>query len=324
MKFLVNELSFHGQFFDLNSFKEAIVRLMRIRESMRRFGHQLHCHSSIRHVPVMAAIAMPQAIQQALTMDQRRAFLSWITRDGPFWDEGRTHSPDEYFQLNDEVVTDTAVGEAAWRCVKGIASDLISIAPSNWQFSPLHVEWVPSSDAKKIVDVVNHWDPASLEGVFESAPIEIISWGQLKEIATAQCAHLTFVADAFCFLDGQPFVSGAAQRLLEILKILNRFKTCFHANGERTAEGNEIYQDFFTGVKTEGGHGATFTDSSDSEKCQFKKELTFKHPINESKTLFCSWHGKIQTPQLRAHFSWPVRADEPLYIVYVGPKLTKK
>ena len=51
--------------------------------------------------------------------------------------------------------------------------------------------------------------------------------------------------------------------------------------------------------------------------------MTFKHPTDASKTLFCPWHGKVQTPQLRVHFSWPVRADEPLYIVYVGPKITK-
>ena len=43
-----------------------------------------------------------------------------------------------------------------------------------------------------------------------------------------------------------------------------------------------------------------------------------------TKTLFCPWHGKVQTPQLRVHFSYPIRANEPLYIVYVGPKLTKR
>ena len=27
---------------------------------------------------------------------------------------------------------------------------------------------------------------------------------------------------------------------------------------------------------------------------------------------------------LRLHFSWPVRAGEPVYVVYAGPKLTKR
>ena len=37
--------------------------------------------------------------------------------------------------------------------------------------------------------------------------------------------------------------------------------------------------------------------------------------------------GEIVTVRrmtLRLHFSWPIRADEPVYVVYVGPKLTKR
>ncbi len=30
-----------------------------------------------------------------------------------------------------------------------------------------------------------------------------------------------------------------------------------------------------------------------------------------------------EKPRLRVPFSWPVRADELLYVVYVGPKITK-
>ena len=40
--------------------------------------------------------------------------------------------------------------------------------------------------------------------------------------------------------------------------------------------------------------------------------------------LFCPWHGKVKSPQYRIHFSWPTTATTPIYIVYVGPKLTKK
>ncbi len=109
-----------------------------------------------------------------------------------------------------------------------------------------------------------------------------------------------------------------------VLEILNRFKVCFDEKGQRTAEGNTIYQDFFTGKKEGGGHGAMFSDSSDSEKNEFGKELTFNHPGAPTQTLFCPWHGKVQTPQLRVHFSDPIRANEPLYVVYVGPKLTKR
>ena len=35
-------------------------------------------------------------------------------------------------------------------------------------------------------------------------------------------------------------------------------------------------------------------------------------------------HGKVKTPQIRIHFSWPITASTPLYVVYVGYKITKK
>jgi hypothetical protein len=40
--------------------------------------------------------------------------------------------------------------------------------------------------------------------------------------------------------------------------------------------------------------------------------------------IFCTWHGKVKTPQYRIHFSWPISAVAPLYVVYIGPKITKR
>ena len=297
--------------------------MMAIREIARRYGRELHCHKSMASADVMLGMTMQQAIQ-ALTRDQQLSLRSWITQNGPFWEDTRNHSADDYLELNEDVVTDTAVGEAAWCCFNGIERELVSLTPSNWLFTPLPVRWMSGSDALKVTDVVNHWDPSSLEAILKVAPVPITSWHQLAALTHARWPLLTFAADAFSFIHGHPFVSGAAQRLLAILDVLNRFKSCFDEKGQRTAEGHEIYQNNFTGKKEGGGHGATFTDSSDSEKIKFKNQLTFKHPEDASKTIFCPWHGKVQTPQLRVHFSWPTRVDEPLYIVYIGQKLTKQ
>lgn len=323
VSFLVNDLSFHGQFSDLTAFRDAIGRLMTIREITRRYGHELHCHKGMVSADVMPSMTMQQAIQ-VLTRDQQRLLRSWITQNGPFWEDTRNHSADDYLELNGDVVTDTAVGEAAWCRFNGIERELVSLTPSNWLFTPMQVRWMSGSDEQKITDVMNHWDPSSLEAILKVAPTPITSWQQLAGLTNARWSLLTFAADAFSFLDGHPFSSSAAQRLLAILDILNRFKSCFDKESQRTVEGHEIYQNYFTGKKEGGGHGATFTDSSESEKTKFKNELTFKHPEDASKTIFCPWHGKVQTPQLRVHFSWPVRVDEPLYIVYVGQKRTKQ
>ena len=323
MSLLVNDLSFHGQFQDMVSFRAAIDQLMMVRQIAHRFGREVNCHRGMANALVMPNMTMPQAIQELPTNEQR-SLRSWFTKTGPFWEDTRTHSPDDYLALNGNVVTDTAVGEAAWCRLNGIDRELISLTPSHWQFSPLSVESFTGTHTPRTIDVVNHWDPVALETVLENEPVPMGTWNQLAELTVARCPLLTFAADAFFPLNGLPFVSGAAQRLLSILGTLNQFKSCFDANGQRTPEGHDIYQNFFTGVKEGGGHGATFKDSSDTEKEEFKKKLTFKHPEDASKSICCTWHGAVQTPQLRAHFSWPVRADEPLYIVYVGPKITKR
>ena len=112
MELLVNDLSFHGQFLDLASFRTAIARLMATREIVRRFGRALHCHRNIVQAPVTPTMMMPQAVQ-VLKVDERRALLQWLTQQGPFWEDLRNHGPDEWLEWNGKIVTDTAVGEAA-------------------------------------------------------------------------------------------------------------------------------------------------------------------------------------------------------------------
>lgn len=322
MELLVNDLSLHGQFQDLASFKDAIGRLMAIRQIARRFGRALHCHRGFAQAPVTPTMIMPQAVQ-ALTLEERRALLQWLNQHGPFWEDMRNHPPDDLLECDGSVVTDTAVGEAAWCCLNGIERCLVSLTPSDWQFSPVLVALV-SDTARTAVEVANYWDPVAIETVLQVAAEPLISWKQLEVSATARYNQITFAVDAFTPLNGYPFVSGAAQRLMFIFETLNGFKSCFDAAGQRTPEGHEIYQNFFTGRGGEGGRGALFSDSSDSEKSTFEEEMTFVHPADASRTLFCPWHGKVQTPQLRVHFSSPIRADEPLYVVYVGPKRTKR
>lgn len=323
MELLVNDLSFHGQFADLTLFRGAIERVMAIRQIARRFGRELHCHRSIAQAQVTCTVTMPQAVQ-ALTPNERRALMQWLTQRGPFWEDMRNHGPDDWLEWNGSIVTETAVGEAAWCCLNGIERVLVSLIPSNWQFSPVPVDWVPDTTGRITVDVLNHWDSIAIEAFLQAAPVPLVSWGQMESLATTRCTQLTFAIDAFVPLKGHPFIAGAAQRLLFILDTLNHLRCCFDADGKRTPEGHEIYRDFFTGKKGNGGRGALFSDSSDSEKRDFETAMTFKHPADPSRTLFCSWHGKVQTPQFRIHFSWPVSADEPLYVVYVGPKRTKQ
>jgi len=136
--------------------------------------------------------------------------------------------------------------------------------------------------------------------------------------AREECPRLTLTGDVIRGLDGHPFLPGAAERFQVLLTALDRLKRNMTGSGAYTEEGMRLYQDHFVGKKV------WFTDSSDGEKIDFKNELTFPHPEEDGSTLFCPWHGKVKIEQMRMHFTFPLRFDAPLYIVYIGPKLTKR
>lgn len=127
---------------------------MALRVIARRFGQLVHCHKSLAFAQVTATMTMQQAVQ-SLTIDEQRAIRSWLTQNGPFWEDARIHSPDEWLEFNGGIVTDTAVGEAAWCQLNGIDRELISVSPSNWTISPLPIEWTSSSNEKRVVNVLN-------------------------------------------------------------------------------------------------------------------------------------------------------------------------
>ena len=317
VELLFNDLSIHGQFPDVAAFQGAIGRVMAMRElARRRYGRELQCHRNVAHAPVTRDSSMPQAIQ-GMSKDKRSALMQWLARSGPFWEDHRRHGGGDWLECNGEVVTDTAAGEAAYRLFHGIGCGLVSMDPSSWLLSPLPVEWHDSKPTRSI-DVPNYWEAKALTAALDAAPVSLASWSDLEAAARSRCPDLTFSPDCFEPLRGHPFGAGAAQALLSRLTVLHDLKNCFDDRGQRTPEGHETYRKHFTGKK------AWFSDSSDSEKADFRRDLTFSHPSDAGETLFCTWHGKVKTPQLRIHFSWPVHAAEPLYVVYVGPKITRR
>ena len=285
----------------------------------RRFGRDVYCHREFVAKEPVPGIPMLQAVQR-LAVDKRRALLSWLTRGGPFWDDLRRHGPNEWLECRGELVTDTAVGEAGYRALHGSDCALISAVPSDWDYSPVEVSW--SREEGRLDDrtaTIENWrDSAALEAWLQDAAPPIRSWKDLEDVAKARFRSLTIVDRCFEPLAGVSFARSAADRFLVLLEILDRLAKAFDACGVPTSESTAIYRDYFA------GENALFTDSSDSEKRRFRARLTFLHPDRPGESLFCTWHGKVRHMTLRLHFSWPVRADEPVYVVYAGPKLTKR
>jgi hypothetical protein len=314
---LINDLSLHGQFPDVPSFREAVVRVMAMRRTAGRFGREVHCHRNVANSRATHGLTVIEAVQR-FSLEEKRVLLSWLTRSGPFWEDVRVHSPDDYLESGGAIVTDTAVGEAAFSRLYGTDRRVVSFSPSNWMLSPIAVSWIRDDGTEVAIEVVNFFEAAELEAALNIAPSLVSSWEGIGAVALARFSRLRFAQDAFDFLRGHPFVQGAAHRIMEILSTLDRIRGCMEDNGQLTIEGQRLYQSHFVGNK------AWFSDSSDSEKNDFKDELTFRHPDIGGQKLFCTWHGKVKSPQIRIHFSWPASPDQCLYVVYVGPKITKR
>lgn len=321
MELLANDLSIHEQFHDIASFRDALARLMSMRAAARRFDREVYCHTGFLIVHPLSGMSMQQAIGRLPDKNESRAAMTWLTRAGPFWDDVRRHGADDWLECRGDIVTDSVVGEAAFRTLHGVECGLVSVTPSdNWNFTPVEVVW--RREAEKLEDrcaeVDNWWDAGALEDGLREADPPPTSWNELRQASANRFENLTFAKDCFEPLDGVPFAGSSAMRLLVLLDLLNRLAGAFDTDGGRTAEGQRIYRDYFTGDK------ALFSDSSDTEKRDFREKLTFPHPDSPGKPLFCPWHGKESHKTLRLHFSWPMQAGEPVYVVYAGPKITKR
>ena len=192
------------------------------------------------------------------------------------------------------------------------------MAAPEWLFTPIDVLWVRDESGNVGVSVPNHWEIASVRGPWQPTRHVPTLWETLDERVRHEFMRLTFLQNAFEPLEGHPFVPSAAERVRVLLHTLNEFKGCFDRDGRRNAEGHRLYENHFKGDKH------WFSDSSRAEKDDFRKEMTFPNPDQPGQTLFCPWHGKVKIQQIRIHFSWPVRSDTPLYIAYVGPKITRR
>ena len=320
MDLLANELSIHEQFHDITSFRDALSRLMAMRATARRFGREVYCPHALLTASPMVGIPMQGAIGRLAVESERRAAMVWLTRAGPFWDDLRRHDAEDWLECGGEIVTGTSVGEAAFRTLHGTDCGLVSVIPSDWDCSPVDVTWRREAEglADRTAALENWRDAETIEdGLRDKAP-PIWSWDDLCAASAIRFESLTFARDCFEPLEGVPFAKSVAERFLVLLNILDRFAHAFDAAGVRTAEGHRIYQDYFTGDR------ALFSESSDTERRKFREELTFHHPNDPGKNLFCTWHGKVSHMTLRLHYSWSGKVGDPVYVVYAGPKITKR
>ena len=211
MNLFANDLSIHGQFHDAASFRDAFARMMAMRAAARRFGREVHCHRMLLAAEAVPGVPMQRALQR-LSVNERRSAMRWLTHGGPFWDEDglRRHGADDYLECRDEVVTDRAVGEAAYRTLHGMECALVSFTPSDWNFSPVEVTWRRDDEGldDRIVTLENWRDAVTLEGRLRDTPLPVRSWDDLRRVSADRFGSLTFARDCFAPLEGAPFVKS--------------------------------------------------------------------------------------------------------------------
>jgi hypothetical protein len=319
VEFFFNELSLHGQFHGVGDFVASIDAVMQIRTAIKRLGAEVYCRNDLTSARVTPTLNMPQVIHQ-IPQEKRRAWVSWITQQGPFWQEDRQHAADDWLEVDDgNLVTDSSVGEVAFRGLQGLSGDLVSLTPSTWLQSEIPVRYCRSDGSMRTICVGNHWMRETAVEKLANAGPRYSSWATLASFLIRKCERLRISNTAFVPLEGLPFHFGVAERFDVLITLLDALKGSFRADGTRSEEGERIYREHFNHSK------AWFTDSSETEKNEFRESLTFAHPDRPGEFLFCPMHGKVKIPpQYRIHFSWPCLAKEPLYVVYVGPKITKR
>jgi hypothetical protein len=319
--FLINDLSLHGQFSAAADFLAAVEVLMDIRQAIRRAGRELLCHRGLWNARVTPEVTTPEAVQ-SMPSDKRRAWTQWLTREGPHWEDSRRHSGDDWLEKGGEpIFTDHAVGEAAFCKAHGFYRETVSLSPSNWLESPIIVIWRREREGIAEIHVVNRWQLATVARALEGLPKPYNSWDSLEEHGRRICDRAVITNDAFQRLRRFPYVQSIATGTALLLDVLNKMSKAFDKEGKPTEEFRQLYDTYFK------GKDPYFSDESDTNKREFQSQLTFPNPSNAQQTLFCSWHGKVNSPKnfppVRIHFTWPIIAKSPPLIVFVGPKITR-
>ena len=322
MEWHINDLSLDGQFADPQAFRLALEPLLHLRSRDPLLKDRLYCSRRLHECEVTPRFDLKKAVRATGDRIYIRLVLEWTQKAGPFWDDSRQSNEDDYFEYEGVDVTDQGLGEAARRRLVEIAANTFSFPLADFKKSPLTVQHGLIEEPIGFIDVYNYWGIDHLETALESGR-EFRNWNDVREEIVRRFDQLIFASDVIENLLPVPFSKPVKERIFGLLRILNQLALSRDGRGKLSQEGEEILRNYFTGACT--GKTPLFRPESEDNKRNFKNDLTFEDPSNHSKSLFCHWHGKIQTPQIRIHFEWPSPAGQRgIKVVYIGPKVTKE
>jgi hypothetical protein len=314
MDFYLNELSLHNQFTAFNDFSVSLENILAIRTLIKRYNKALYCYSSILNSEVYANTSLRHVLNNFNNddRDKKILILSWLDKNGPFWDSNRRHSPNEYYTFNDDVVTDKTLAEVAFNNSINQISSTISFSPSHFQLSPLIIQLHRDDASIVYFRITNYWKIIEVEQLLQNSDAEIDSWDSMIDRIKRDYPSFQLLNSFSEGLRDEPFNSSIANRAFHLVSYLNDYKNSLNPDNSCSEKTNEIINKFFTGNK------ALFSDSSDTEKNDPVKKNRLTIEGN-----FYPMHGKIRHRAFRLHFSWPILKSQPIILAYLGQKLTK-
>ena len=202
-------------------------------------------------------------------------------------------------------ITGSALAECAFRKIAGEDAGSISLEKSKFSWSPIKVVLSQSEEAIFDNDYTLHFLGQRLEGLLPP----MSSWPVLME-RIEHLPNVTLEPYVKTRLITNPFSRNVAEGIYSRAKELSEMTTATSLE-----QFNELFAKYATGTN------AKFSDSSTSEKRDFKDSLTF---FVDDEQRLCPYHGKVKIQQYRIHL-----VDRPAYersarVVYIGPKLTKR
>jgi len=320
MEWHINELSLSGQFDSPEEFRVALEALLKLRNKEPLLQRRLYCCSSeLQACKVTATQNFPQAVRALNDKTLTSLVLRWVDKAGPFWTDDRALNDDDYFECEKNDVTEQGLGEAARRKIKAIDARCFSFQGGFdcCSRTPIPVIQGLSEAPIRTIEIDNCWQTSQIAASIQGQK-EYRNWNDVDLEIRARFTLLKISDDAMEPLRPEPFKKPITDRIFGLLEVLNCLVAETDEQGALSAAGQALYSEHFT---------TWFTDESLTNKNNklFRQRMTFKDPDNESESIFCPWHGKIKTSQIRIHFQWPRSAGETtIKVVYIGPKLTKK
>lgn len=312
MDFFFNELSIHNQFQSKNDFKAAVYQFRSYREAVTKDGFRLYLHRNIFERPVLGN-TFRKGIQKYFERQQVRTLMNWFSKDGFFLPDDACADSEDHFvcyypegaEEESKDITKSALAECAFRNIAGEDTGSISLEQSKFSWSPIKVLFSQSDEA--IID--NYYTLHSLRHRLGDLRPPMSSWSVLLE-RIEHLPKITFEPYAKTRLKANPFSQNVAEGIYARAKELSEMATATSLE-----QFNELFVKYATGTK------ARFSDSSASEKGNFKDALTF---LVDGEQQLCPYHGKVKIQQYRIHLIDRPAYDRSSRIVYIGPKLTKR